>query len=81
MPFSRFSNSLSAEGANINWTEGPKIYGRWKCAADMASAVPSTKGLLLLESIILPEDSPMENLAPAKKESLAKGSATTFVLW
>ena len=65
----------------MKWEEGPKIYGRWKAMADVTSSEPGTRGSLMLESIILPDDSPMENLAPAIKEALSRPSATTFVLW
>ena len=49
--------------------------------ADLVSAEPGKKGTLLLESLVLPEDTPFESLSPVKKEVLSRGSARSIVLW
>ena len=74
-------DSLASEGALVDFTRGPLVYVRWKVMANLTSAEPGAKGTLLLESLVLPVETPMENLAPAKRTALGKASATTFVLW
>ena len=81
MNISRFRGSLAAKGAIIDWAKGPLIYTRCKISANPYTAEPGVKGILSLESLVLPEGTSMENLPPHKKEALNKGSATTFALW
>ena len=76
----RFRSSLSAEGANVTWSEGPQILTRWKVSAG-SGVEPGSPGSILLESMILPEGVPLESLPQKKREVVNKSSCTTFVLW
>ena len=49
--------------------------------ASMDSAEPGVKGSLVLESLVLPEDRPMENQPSIKKDVLKREAATTLNLW
>ena len=53
---------------------------RAKFSANLECSAPGAKGSIILESLVLPEDQPLETLPPAHKEVLSKGSAKTIVL-
>ena len=77
----KYRGMICSQGENIKWEEGPLIYVRFKAQANLVSVEPDKQGLLILESIILPTDSPFESLPSPKKEALNKASAITFTLW
>ena len=49
--------------------------------ASVDNSEPGAKGALMLEALLLPEATRLENLPAGKKDVLCKGQATTIVLW
>ena len=77
----RFKDSLSAVGANINWTEGAGVYCRYKIAAHPFNTEPGCMAYLMLEGLVIPEGPVLESFSAGKKSVINSGAATSFGLW